>query len=60
MKKRIRKNVPDEADRDHTARLIRNLAVHGMTGHEMKRILREIRVRWWEKGDESQRKESRR
>ena len=38
-------------EKDMHAHFVKNLASHGLTGEELKKILSEFRLRWWKKGE---------
>lgn len=59
LKRKKIKKESAERERQRTSLFIRNLVSHGLTGPEMKMILREIRVRWWEREDVTPGKELR-
>ncbi len=50
LKKSRNPMPPEEEDHLVDAVLVRNLATHGLTVEEMKRIMEEIRARWWKRG----------
>jgi hypothetical protein len=56
--KRIREKR-DRKSKENTVdpHFIRNLATHGLTGEELKRIVEEIRMMRWKKGEDDSRKD---
>jgi len=59
MKKSDRKNGRGVVERSLDPCFIKNLVSHGLTGEEMKRILKEIRVIWWRNDENCVRKDIR-
>jgi len=59
MKKNVADNGRDLGERSLDPHFIKSLASHGLTGEEMKRIFKEIRVRWWKKDENRVRKDLR-
>ena len=59
MRKIARNKGRGVVERSMDPCFIKSLVSHGLTGEEMKRILKEIRVMWWRKDENSVRKDFR-
>jgi microsomal dipeptidase-like Zn-dependent dipeptidase len=52
MKDDTRRKHDVDSDNSADPEFIKNLATHGLTGEEMKKILEGFRVKWWKKDED--------